>query len=145
MAQVTDAFFKSLGLNSQYTSMDWGTLVTRRASHEPSGKGGWNSFCTAWGGLAMSNPGSNYPLRGNGNGGWFGWPTDPAMEALRDKWFDAPDLAAQKPICRDMQALAFQNLPFFPVGQWFIPTAHRADLTGFVRAGFMLFWGVKRV
>ena len=27
MAQVTDAFYKSIGLNSQYTSMDWGTLV----------------------------------------------------------------------------------------------------------------------
>ena len=144
MAQVTDALYKSLGLNSQYASMDWGTLVTRRASHEPSSKGGWNSFCTAWGGLNMSNPGSNYPLRGNGNGGWFGWPTDPAMETMRDKWFDAPDLTAQKAVCKDMQALAFQNLPFFPVGQWFIPTAHRSDLTGFVRAGFMLFWGVKR-
>jgi peptide/nickel transport system substrate-binding protein len=93
----------------------------------------------------MSNPGSNYPLRGNGNGGWFGWPTDPQMEALRDKWFDAPDMATQKAVCRDMQALAFQNLPFFPVGQWFIPTAHRDNLTGFVKAGFMLFWGVKRV
>ena len=43
------------------------------------------------------------------------------------------------------QALAFENLPFFPVGQWFIPTAHRDNLTGFVKAGFMLFWGVKRV
>jgi peptide/nickel transport system substrate-binding protein len=145
MAQVTDGLFKSLGLNSQYTSMDWGTLVTRRASHEPSSKGGWNSFCTSWGGLSMSNPGSNYPLRGNGAGGWFGWPNDPAMEALRDKWFDAPDLATQKVVCRDMQGLAFQNLPFFPVGQWFIPTAYSDKLTGFVKAGFMLFWGVKRV
>ena len=145
MAQVTDALFKSLGLNSQYTSMDWGTLVSRRASHDPSSKGGWNSFCTAWGGLNMSNPGSNYPLRGNGQGGWFGWPTDPRMEALRDKWFDAPDLATQKVVCRDMQVLAFQDLPFFPVGQWFIPTAHRDNLTGFVKAGLMLFWGVKRV
>jgi peptide/nickel transport system substrate-binding protein len=145
MAQVTDALYKSIGLNSQYTSMDWGTLVSRRASHEPSSKGGWNSFCTTWGGLNVSNPGSHFPLRGNGNGGWFGWPTDPTMETLRDKWFDAPDLPAQQAVCKDMQALAFQNLPFFPAGQWFTPTAYRSNLTGFVKAGYMLFWGVKRV
>lgn len=144
MAQVTDAFYKSIGLNSQYTSMDWGTLVSRRASHAPSSKGGWNSFCTTWGGLEVSNPGSNFPLRGNGNGGWFGWPTDDKMEALRDKWFDAPDLSTQQAVCRDMQRLAFQDLPFFPTGQWFTPTGHRDNLTGFVKAGVMLFWGLKR-
>jgi peptide/nickel transport system substrate-binding protein len=144
MAQVTDAFYKSIGLNSQYTSMDWGTLVSRRAKHEPSSQGGWNSFCTTWGGLSVSNPGSHYPLRGNGNGGWFGWPTDPEMEALREKWFEAPDLDAQKAVCRDMQALAFQHLPFFPTGAWFTPTAHRSNLSGFVKAGLMLFWGVKK-
>ena len=145
MAQVTDAFYKSIGLNSKYTSMDWGTLVSRRASHAPSDKGGWNSFCTTWGGLAVSNPGSNFPLRGNGNGGWFGWPTDPKMEALRDKWFDAPNIPGQQAVCRDMQRLAFQDLPFFPTGQWFTPTGHRDNLMGFVKSGVMLFWGVKRV
>ena len=145
MAQVTDAFFKSLGLNSQYTSMDWGTLVSRRAKHDPASKGGWNSFCTTWGGLNVSNPGDDYPLRGNGNGGWFGWPTDPQLEALRDKWFDAPDVAAQQAVCKDIQRLAFQDVPFFPTGQWFTPTAYRSDLTGFVRANNMVFWGVKRV
>jgi peptide/nickel transport system substrate-binding protein len=145
MAQVTDAFFKSIGINSQYTSMDWGTLVTRRASHEPSAKGGWNSFCTTWGGLNVSNPGSHFPLRGNGNGGWFGWPTDEKMEALREKWFEASDLPAQQAVCRDMQRLAFQDLPFFPTGQWFTPTGYRDNLTGFVKAGVLVFWGVRRV
>jgi len=145
MAQVTDAFYKSIGLNSQYTSMDWGTLVSRRASHEPASKGGWSSFCTTWGGLNVSNPGSHFPLRGNGAGGWFGWPTDDKMEALREKWFDATDLAGQQAVCKDMQRLAFQDLPFFPTGAWFTPTGYRDNLTGFVKAGFMMFWGVKRV
>jgi peptide/nickel transport system substrate-binding protein len=145
MAQVTDAFYKSIGLNSKYTSMDWGTLVSRRASHAPSDAGGWNSFCTTWGGLSVSNPGSHFPLRGNGDGGWFGWPTDAKMEGLREQWFEATDMDAQKKICRDMQALAFQDLPFFPTGAWFTPTGYRDNLTGFVKAGYMVFWGVKRV
>jgi peptide/nickel transport system substrate-binding protein len=145
MAQMTDSLYKSIGLNSVYTSMDWGTLVSRRASHEPSDKGGWNSFCTTWGGLSVSNPGSHFPLRGNGAGGWFGWPTDDRMEALREKWFEASDLPTEQAVCKDMQRLAFQDLPFFPTGAWFTPTAYRDNLTGFVKAGFMMFWGVKRV
>ena len=67
------------------------------------------------------------------------------MEALRDKWFDAPDLAAQKAVCKDMQRLAFQDVPFFPCGEWALPTAHSDKLTGFVKAGVPAFWGVKRV
>ena len=144
MCAVTDAIFKSVGLNSQLTSMDWGTLVGRRASHDPSSKGGWNSFCTTWGGLSVSNPGGHFPLRGNGTGGWFGWPVDPEMEALREKWFDAPDLSAQQVVCKDMQHLAFQHVPFYPTGQWFTPTAYRDYLSGHVHAGLILFWGVKR-
>jgi peptide/nickel transport system substrate-binding protein len=93
----------------------------------------------------VSNPGSSYPLRGNGTDGWFGWPTDDKMESLREDWFNGPDLAAQQKTCQDMQALAFQDVPFIPVGQWFSPTGYRSDLTGFVKAGLMLFWGVKRV
>ncbi|MFI4982397.1 MAG: ABC transporter substrate-binding protein [Nevskiales bacterium] len=145
MAQVTADLFKKLDMNVQYASMDWGTLVSRRAKKEPADQGGWNSFCTTWGGLSVSNPGSAYPLRGNGAGGWFGWPTDEKMEALRELWFEAPDLAAQKKICEDMQRLAFQDVPYVPVGQWFTPTGYRSNLTGFVKAGIMLFWGVKRV
>ena len=145
MAQVTDSLYKSLGLNSQYTSMDWGTLVSRRAKHETPDKGGWNSFCTTWGGLSVSNPGGHVPLRGNGKDGWFGWPVDPEMEALREKWFDAPDLAAQKAVCSDMQHLAFQHIPFFSTGEWVTPTAYRNNITGVVRGGLYVFWGVNRV
>ena len=144
LVQVTQSLYQSLGLNVQYTSMDWGTLVSRRASHEPSDKGGWNSFCTTWTGLTLSNPGSAVPMRGNGAGGWFGWPIDPEMEALRDKWFEAPDLAAQKAIAEDIQRLAFQHVPFIPIGQFFQPTAHRSNLTGFLRSPLSLFWSVKR-
>jgi peptide/nickel transport system substrate-binding protein len=145
MALVTDALYKAVGINSQYTLMDWGTLVSRRAKHEPPAQGGWNSFCTTWGGLSVSNPGSHFPLRGNGKDGWFGWPVNAPMESLREKWFEAPDLAAQQAICQDMQRLAFKDVPFYPTGQWFSPTGYRTNLTGHVRAGLMLFWGVKRV
>jgi peptide/nickel transport system substrate-binding protein len=145
MALLTADLYKKIGLNVDYQSVDAGTQTARRASKSPIDKGGWSTFCTAYLGLQVANPGSSSPLRGNGDKAWFGWPNDPQMEALRDQWFEAPTLAAQQKITTDMQLLAFKDVPFVPVGQWQVPTAHRKDLTDFVKCGFMVFWGVRRV
>lgn len=143
-SQVSRELFIKLGLNVDYQVLDWGTLVARRAKMDPPDQGGWNVFHTTWGGLATSNPGSSYPLRGNGKKGWFGWPTDEKMEALRDQWFDAGDIADQKNICEQIQLQAFQSIPFMPLGQWYYPWAFRKNLTDFVKCAAVLFWGVRR-
>jgi peptide/nickel transport system substrate-binding protein len=144
IAQVTDAMFKSIGLNVEYTSMDWGTLVTRRANREPPEKGGWNSFATTWTGINFINPGNHPPLRGNGQGAWFGWPTDPKMEALRERWFEAASPAEEKAICEEIQLHAFENVPFLPMGHWFYPQGFRDTLTDIAKTVTPVFWGVKR-
>jgi peptide/nickel transport system substrate-binding protein len=144
LCQVTRDLFERVGLNVEYDSMDWGTLVQRRASREPPEKGGWNSFCTTYEGLSVATPASHFPIRGNGFDGWFGWPTSPRIEALRDAWFDAPDLAAQKAICEQIQLLVWQEVPFIPLGQWFIPTAMRTNLVDVVKAPFPIFWGARK-
>ena len=41
-------------------------------------------------------------IRSGGATAWFGWPTNPKMEALYDAWFEAPDIAAQKAIVDQM-------------------------------------------
>jgi peptide/nickel transport system substrate-binding protein len=144
VCQVVTSTFQKLGLNMDYQAMDWGTLVTRRASKEPPDKGGWNIFCTSWTGLTVANPGGHFPLRGNGANAWFGWPNDPKIEALRDAWFDAPDLAAQKKICEQIQLTAFEDVPFIPIGQWFQPTGYRTNITDIVKCPQILFWNVKK-
>ena len=142
--QVARDLFIKLGLNVDYQVMDWGTLVARRAKMDPPSQGGWNIFCTTWGGLATSNPGSSFPLRANGKDAWFGWPTDPKLEALRDQWFDAADMIEQRRICEAIQLQAFESMPFMPLGQWFYPWAIRTDLADFVQCPNVLFWNVRR-
>jgi hypothetical protein len=46
--------------------MDWGSVVTRRTSQNQTDKGGWSAFITALDGVTVSNPGSNFALRGSG-------------------------------------------------------------------------------
>ncbi len=144
VAQVTREVFEKVGIKVNYQAMDWSTLVARRASREPPDKGGWNAFCTSWAGLSVADPGGHFPLRGNGTGAWFGWPTDTKMEELRDAWFDAPDLPAQKKLCEEMQTYAFEQVPFIPIGQWFYPTAFRNSVTDIVRAPNILHWNLKK-
>jgi peptide/nickel transport system substrate-binding protein len=145
LAQVTHNLFLKLGLNVEFLAMDGGSMVSRRANSSPPDKGGWNSFCTVWSGLTVSNPGSSYPLRANGKGGWFGWPTDELLEDLRQQWFDAPDLATQQAVCEQIQRRAFETVPFMPLGQVLLPAAFRKNVTDIVSCSLPLFWGVKKI
>ncbi len=143
LAQVGNDMLTKCGMNVEFVSTDWGTVVQRRASKEAPEKGGWSMFFTFWAGLDMINPGVQQALRGHGQAAWFGWPTAPKLEELRNAWFDAPDAAAQKAVGREIQLQAFQDVPYLPVGQYFQATAYRRDLTGVLK-GLPLFWNVKR-
>jgi peptide/nickel transport system substrate-binding protein len=91
----------------------------------------------------MINPAGQVFLRGTGRAATVGWPTSPKIEALRDAWFKAPDLAAQKVLADQLQLQAFQDVPYIPLGQYFIPTAYQADLTGMLQ-GSPVFWNIRR-
>jgi peptide/nickel transport system substrate-binding protein len=136
--------FVKAGMNVDAQVMDWGTVVTRRAKKDSPEHGGWNVFFSGWSGLDMFNPAGHLSLRGNGAGAWFGWPTSPKLEQLRDAWFEAPDLATQQKIAVEMQRQAFIDVPYIPLGQYFQPVAYRKSVGG-VLTGFPVFWNLKRV
>jgi peptide/nickel transport system substrate-binding protein len=139
----TDMFVKA-GMNVDAQVMDWGTVVNRRAKKDSPEHGGWNVFFSGWSGLDMFNPAGHLSLRGNGAGAWFGWPTSPKLEQLRDAWFEAPDLATQQKIAAEMQRQAFIDVPYIPLGQYFQPVAYRKSVAG-VLTGFPVFWNLRRV
>ena len=64
------------------------------------------------------------------------------MEALRDQWLRAPDLATQKALARDIQLQAFQDVPCMPLGLYYQPVAYRNDLVDMMK-GLILFTGVR--
>ena len=144
MAQVTAQVCRDIGLNVEYVSTDWGALVQRRASREPVEKGGWSIFCTYGDGFTFSNPAVYTALWGMGEKAWFGWYNSPKMEALRDAWYDAPDLPTQQRLGREMQSLAMEEVPFVPLGIWRQPIARRNNVTGILKATRPLFWNVRK-
>ncbi len=116
--------FRRLGMNNDFALSDWGTVVQRRASREPLERGGWSVFQTTFSWFEFNDPASNVALRGNGEAAYFGWPTMPGIEALREAWFDAPDAVPRKRICEDIQRTAMDEVPFVPLGAFFFMTAY---------------------
>lgn len=143
LAAVAADLLQRCGMNVDVQEMDWGSVIQRRASKASPEQGGWSVFITTFTGADMSNPASNPALRGNGGEGWFGWPTAPRLEELRDAWLAAPDTASQQRIARDVQAQAFKDVPFLPLGQFFQPTAWSRSLAGGLK-GMPLFWNIRR-
>lgn len=144
LSEVAADLLRRVGFNLDFQAMDWGTQIQRRTNRNPVDQGGWSVFCTTWEGLDVSVPGSHQPLRGNGAQAWSGWPTLPRLEALREQWFEASDLAGEQRIAQEMQRVAWDEVPFIPLGLVRPAQAWRRSITGVVRGGSALFWGVRR-
>jgi ABC-type transport system substrate-binding protein len=90
----------------------------------------------------FASPATQSSLRGNGTGGFSGWPTIPELEALRDQFFEAADFETQKRIAREMQVIGMDELPYIPLGGYRSVSAMRG-LKNQVK-GFAIFWGIER-
>ena len=134
---------RKLGLQVTDATSDWGSMLQRRANKRPIDQGGWNVLIALFSASEFSTPAGNQLLRGNGQDAWFGWPTSPRLEALREAWFDALDLAAQKQIGVAIQEQFFRDVPYIPLGQYLAGTAYRRGLTD-VRRGIVLPLNVRR-
>ena len=66
ICQVGADILSKIGLNVDYVSTDWGTVVQRITRTQPIAEGGWSIFGSMWGGLDWDNPAGNAALRGNG-------------------------------------------------------------------------------
>jgi peptide/nickel transport system substrate-binding protein len=141
---VTEDLLKRLGMNIELVATDWGSVVTRRASRNAPDQGGWSIFHTWWVGPDVVNPALHAPLRGHGNAAWPGWPTDPQIEALRERWLVAPTAAEQVAIAREIQLRAYDQVPYVTTGQFQQPTAFRSSVSGILISPVPFFWNVDK-
>ncbi len=143
---VAAQLLREAGFKVEVQATDWQTVVTRRASQKPVKEGGWNMFFTNWVGADILNPISNVSISGRGTkGGWFGWFDDPKMEELRDKFSRSTSLEEQKVIAAEVQARAYDQVAYLPLGEYRIPSAWRKSLTGVLPgAATPVFWNIDK-
>lgn len=146
LTPITVEEMKKAGFNVQVVQMDWATLTQRRANKGPAAQGGWNLFLTTNFSYNMTAPPLNFYLSSGcgGTGGWFGWPCDPKMDELRDRWDNETDLAKRKALDVDIQKQAVEYVPYVPVVQAFTRVAYRSNVQGLLETPTLVFWNVRK-
>ncbi|MBC9176554.1 ABC transporter substrate-binding protein [Pseudoroseomonas ludipueritiae] len=140
---IADAM-QQAGLNMDVPSMDWGTLTQRRNRREAPEAGGWNLFVTVANVLDGQNPLTNQYLASTGDAAPAGWPKDEELEALRRAWWEESDPAKRDAILGQVQARAFQVLPYIPAAQFRTLAAYRSNVEGLRPTTVPVFWGVEK-
>jgi peptide/nickel transport system substrate-binding protein len=144
MGEVTADLLKRMGMKVDFVATDWGTVGARRAVKTPPGQGGWNMFHTWHTGAGSVNPASNFQLRANGDGAWFGWPKSDAVEAEVAAWFAAKGLEEEQAAVRRLNKAAFDHVVYAPTGFFLAYQAWRKNLSGIAAGPIPSFWGVSK-
>jgi peptide/nickel transport system substrate-binding protein len=141
---VASQLLKAAGFNVDLQSMDWNSVVSRRAKRDPANAGGWNMFCTYWVAPDLYNPIASAPMGGQGEKGWFGWAKDDEIERLRDQFSRAGDEAEKKRLAEAIQVRGAQVGLFAPAGEAIFPAAIRTNVKGMVKAPVPVLWNVSK-
>lgn len=136
---------REAGFNVDAQTMDWQTLISRRASQKPPKDGGWNMFFTFTGATEVMNPIVNNQIAATGLRAWFGWPEDAKLEQMRDAYARATSPEAQKTLAIEIQKEAYDQVISIPLGQFRAPSAWRKSLTGVLEGPVPpVFWNIDK-
>src|SRR6202795_2489098 len=143
---IAAKLLREAGFKVDVQATDWQTVVSRRASQKPPKEGGWNMFFTNLTAADIVNPVANLQISGRGsNGGWFGWPEDAKLEALRDAFSRSSSPEEQKKIATDIQREVYDQVIYIPLGQYLLTSAWRKSLSGVLDGpATPVFWNVDK-
>jgi peptide/nickel transport system substrate-binding protein len=144
MAPVAKAAMEKIGMKVDMQSMDWQTLVSRRAKKDPPDKGGWNALITSTGGVDSLDPLTYSFIGANCEKAWFGWPCDAEITKLRQAFADETDEAKRKEIVEKIQLRAAENPTHAFLGQYITAAAMRRNITGAVPSPVPVFWNIEK-
>ena len=144
MAPVAKAAMEKIGMKVDMQSMDWQTLVSRRAKRDAPDKGGWNALITSTGGVDSLDPLTYSFIGANCEKAWFGWPCDAEITKLRQAFADETDEARRKEIVEKIQLRAAENPTHAFLGQYITATGMRRNITGAVPSPVPVFWNIEK-
>ena len=144
LAPVAKSLMERAGFKVDMQSMDWQSVVARRAKKDAPTAGGWHAFLTSWVSADVLNPVMTAFLNSSCDKALFGWPCDTEMEKLRDQYARETDPAKQKAIAEAVQMRWVQNPGHIFLGQWYQPAAMRRNVDGVVTAPVTVFWNITK-
>lgn len=115
--------------------------LSQRGSPEARG---WGALAFAISGSEALTPLTHSFIRGPASNPVFGWPESADIERHVQRWIQATTYAEQLEEAHNIEAAAFQDLPYLPLGQFTQPHAIRRDIGGVLRAPVPVLWNVQR-
>jgi peptide/nickel transport system substrate-binding protein len=143
---VAAQLLRAAGFKVDVQAADWQTVVSRRANQKPPKEGGWNMFFTNLTAADVVNPVGHLQISGKGTkGGWFGWPEDARMEAMRDAFARSSSPEEQKKIAGEIQSEVYDQVIYIPLGQYLLTSAWRKSLSGILDGpATPVFWNIDK-
>lgn len=135
---------RQAGFNVSLQAMDFMTMLSRRANREAADKGGWSIFVTTWHVSEIADPLRNYGVSANGEKAWFGWPTVPKVEALRDEFLLARTDTERKAAAEQLQDVMLDEGVAITLGEIHTAAAYRNTLSGVLESPAPVFWNIKK-
>jgi peptide/nickel transport system substrate-binding protein len=144
LAPVTKTLLERGGFKVDVQSMDWQTLVARRARKDPVAQGGWNIAQTAAAAVLLLDPVNNHYAEASGDRAQFGWPIDEEIEKLRMQFVREGDPRKQLEIAERVQSRIISEGVTVPLGQFLQPLARRTSVSGNVVSPLTVFWNIEK-
>jgi len=144
LAPVAKSLLEKGGFKVDMHSMDWQTLVARRAKKDPPTAGGWNAFLTSWVAADILNPVMMGFLNASCDKAMFGWPCDKDIEGLRDAFARETNPAKQKHIAEAGPGAGDPVPTHIRSASGTGPFALRKNVEGVLEAPVTLFWNITK-
>jgi len=136
---------EKIGFKVDLQSMDWQTVVTRRAKKDPPAQGGWNIFYTTTVTVGTESPAGNSFTSGGCEKAWFGWPCDAEMEKLRASYAKEVDPAKRKEIAMAVSDRVMDQATYIVLGQYKAFGAYRKDrISGWLPGPVPVMWNITK-
>ena len=142
LAPVAKSLMERAGFKVDMQSMDWQTVVARRAKKDAPSAGGWHAFLTSWVAGDLLNPVMAGFMNASCDKAMFGWPCDEQIEKLRDDFAKETDAAKQKAIVAALQKRVAAYPTHVHLGQWYNYGAQRNNVKGIVAAPAPVLWNI---
>lgn len=123
--------------------MDQGTVATRRNNREAPDKGGWSLLIANAPAADHLSPMVALGVR-SGPAAWIGWPSNPQVETLRERWIDSADPVEQHRLAEQIQELVLTDVFYVPLGHFVANAGWRANVSGILRAPAPIMWNVTK-
>ena len=142
---VGKQLLEKAGFKVDVQSMDWQTVVTRRAKKDSVENGGWDIFFTTTVTVDADNPPANSFTSGACEKAWFGWPCDPELEKLRAAFVRETDPEKQKALALAVSDRVMDQAHYAVIGQYKAFGAYRKDrVEGWLPGPVAVWWNISK-